>query len=50
VTQNLDVVRCNVLAESGQNVEDWSVHSGTEETDGTVLGTERQWTDCRRQQ
>jgi len=49
MTQNKQTVGCEVLTESGQAVEDSSGHSDTEQTDGTVSGTDRQWTDCRRQ-
>ena len=43
-------VQCGVLSGSGQNLEDSSGHSDTETKDGTVSGTDRQWTECRRQQ
>jgi len=36
VTQNQQTVRCEVLTETGQNVEDSSGRSDTESTDGTV--------------
>ena len=36
VTQNVGTVQCNVLTDSGEIVEDWGVHSDTEETDGRV--------------
>jgi hypothetical protein len=50
VTQNQQTVRCEVLSDSGQTVHDISGHSDTEPTDGVVLGTDRQWTDCTWQQ
>jgi hypothetical protein len=43
-------MECEVLKESGQTVEDSSGHSGTEPTDCKVRGTDREWTECRRQQ
>jgi len=50
VTQSQQTVQCEVLTDSGQNVEGSSGHSNTEPTDGIVWGTDRQWTDCRRPQ
>jgi len=50
VTQNQVTVQCELLTDSGQNVEDSSGHSGKEPSDGTVCVTDRQWTDCRKQQ
>jgi len=35
VTQNQQNVHCEVLTDSGQTVEDSSVYSDTEPTDGT---------------
>jgi len=39
-----------VLRDSGQNVEDSSGGSDKEPSDVTVCVTDRQWTDCRKQQ
>jgi len=36
--------------QSGQTLEEGSGHSDAEQTGGTVRGTDRQWTDSRRQQ
>jgi len=49
VTQNQGAVQCEVLTDSGVSVEDSSGHSDTESTDGTLWGTDRLWTDSRRQ-
>ena len=50
LTNSGQSVQCEVFTDSEQTVEDSSGHSDTEPTDGTVYGTDRQWTDCRRQQ
>ena len=50
VTQNKHTVQCQVLTDIGQTVEGNSGHSATEQTDGILRGTDRQWTDCKRQQ
>jgi len=42
-------VECDVVAGSGQTVEDDSRQCNTQPTEFKVLGTDRQWTDCRRQ-
>ena len=47
VTQNQQTVECKVVTEDGQTLEGTSDHSGTELRDGTVQGTDRQWTDCK---
>ena len=39
-----------VLTDSGQTVVDSSGRSDTKPRDGKVWGTDRQWTDCRREQ
>jgi len=49
VTQNQETVQCDVLKDSGRTVEDISGHSETEPMDFTVEGTDRHWTDYRRQ-
>ena len=36
VTQNLETVKCEVMTDSGQTVDDSSGHSDTEQTGGTV--------------
>jgi len=36
VTQSQKTVYCDVLTDSGKNVEDGRGHSGTEKTDGTM--------------
>ena len=46
VTQKQQTVQFGVLTDSRQTVEDSSGQSDTEPTDGTALGTDRQWTDC----
>ena len=38
------------MTESGQTLQDCSEYSNTEQADGTVSGTDRKWTDIRRQQ
>ena len=43
-------VKCELMADCGQNVGDSSVHSDTELIYGRVSVSDGQWTDCRRQQ
>jgi hypothetical protein len=43
-------VQSELLIESGQTVENSSGQSGTEPRDSIFWGTDRHWTDCRRQQ
>jgi len=43
-------LNCEVLTDIGKNVQDSNGHSDTEPTDSKVWSTERQWTDCRKQQ
>jgi hypothetical protein len=50
VTKYQQTVQCEELTDSGQKVEHSSGHSDPESRDGTVRDTDRQWTDCRRQQ
>jgi len=50
MTQNDGTVLCEVLTNIGQTVKDSSGHNDTKPSDGTVLGTERHWSDCRREQ
>ena len=50
VTQNKKTVRCEVLTDSGENIETCTGHNDTEETEGTMSGTNRQWREWRRQQ
>jgi hypothetical protein len=45
-----EYVECEVLTDSGQTVENSIGQSDTELTDGALEGTDRQWTDRRRQQ
>ena len=42
--------KSEVLTDSGHTVEDSSGHSETEQTEGKMRGTDRQWTDCRKEQ
>jgi len=48
VTRNQMMVHCEVLADSGQNVHDPSGRNDPDPTDGTVIGTDRHWTDSTR--
>jgi hypothetical protein len=48
VKENKQPVKCKVLTDLGQSVEDNGAHRDTEVTDGRVGGTERQWTGCTR--
>jgi len=45
VTHNQQTVPCEVLTGRGQNIQERSGHSDTEQTYGTVWITERLWTD-----
>ena len=46
LTENVQILQCQVLTGIGQTVEDSSGHSDAEPIDGTGCVTDRQWTDC----
>jgi len=48
--QNQLTVHCKLLTDSGQTVEDSTGHSDTSSVDCKLLGTDRQWTECRKEQ
>ena len=50
VAQNRQMADCEVLTDYGQTVERSSEYSDTEPTDGRLCGSDRLWTDCRKEQ
>jgi len=50
LTDSGPTVPCEVLTGIEQSVDESSGYSDTEETDGTLCGTIKQWTESRREQ
>ena len=50
LTDNLESVDCEVLTDSRESIEDGVGHSNTRPTYDAMSGTDRQWTDHRKQQ